>query len=195
LSFSIGAILIKLGMGLNMILLVVITAFMCSSLLISLIKPYVRNSESKDRQKREIFNMVEESITAIRSSKTISRIFLIFGLAWLVGSSIDIYLISYLQKVLNRGTEDLYLITIFSLVGIIIGSSLAPQLYNRIDKKIGFYLSSLIFGVVILGYALKLPLLLLLILLLFGGVSQGVFLTFLNSYLQDITSQEFFGRI
>ncbi|MFG6113707.1 MFS transporter [Halobacillus sp. MO56] len=192
LSFSLGAFLIKAGYELSSLLFMVIVAFGLSIVLILFIRPAVVNNTDKTTK---TLQMVTEGLTFIKNTTIIKNLFIVFGLAWLVGSSIDVFLISYLNDVLGKGTEDLYLITTFSLSGIIIGSFLAPKLYETIDKKIGFYMPSLLFGLVILGYAVKLPLIVLLLFLMAGGIAQGVFLTFLNSYLQEVTSQRYYARV
>ncbi|WP_082667764.1 MFS transporter [Oceanobacillus picturae] len=192
LSYSLGAILIKVGISLDGLLLLVVISFILSIFLVLFIKPFVANNN--DRSVGTL-KMAADGLSFIKRTKVIRNLFVVFGLAWIIGSSIDIFLITYLNKVLGRGTEDLYLITTFSLAGIIIGSFVAPKLYDSIDKKIGFYLPSLIFGMVILGYALRLPLWLLLPLLMIGGFVQGIFLTFLNSYLQEVTSQIYYARV
>ncbi|MFG6118742.1 MFS transporter [Thalassobacillus sp. B23F22_16] len=192
LSFTLGAYLIKAGFELTSLLFMVIAAFALSIVLILFIRPAVMNNTDKTTK---TLQMVTEGLTFIKNTTIIKNLFIVFGLAWIVGSSIDVFLISYLNDVLGKGTEDLYLITTFSLGGIIIGSFLAPKLYETMNKKIGFYVPSFLFGFVILGYALKLPLMILLLLLMTGGIAQGVFLTFLNSYLQEVTSQSYYARV
>ncbi|MDY0404251.1 MFS transporter [Virgibacillus sp. 179-BFC.A HS] len=192
LSYSLAALLIKMGFSLNALLMLVMLSFIFSIIFIFRIRPFVTNNND---QSVSTLKMAAEGLSFIKNTKIIKNLFIVFGLAWIVGSSIDIFLIAYLNEVLGKGTEDLYLITTFSLAGIIIGSFVAPKLYQSIDKKIGFYLPSLIFGLVVLGYALTLPLWMLLLLLMMGGVVQGIFLTFLNSYLQEVTSQTYYARV
>lgn len=192
LSYSLGAFLIKIGLGLNTLLSIVIISFLISIWVVLQIKPKIINYTD---QSTKTFQLALEGLKFIQNTKVIKRIFIVFGCAWLVGSSIDIFLISYLNNVLKMGTEDLYLITTFSLCGIVIGSFLAPKWYSTINKKIGFYIPSLIFGLVILIYAMQFPLPILLVSLMIGGIAQGVFLTFINSYLQEITAQDYYARV
>lgn len=192
LSYSLGAFLIKMGLELNILLSIVIASFLISIWIVLQIKPQIINRTDASAK---TFQLAIEGLKFIRNTKIIKKIFVIFGCAWLVGSSIDIFLISYLNDVLQMGTENLYLITTFSLCGIVIGSFLGPKWYSTINKKLGFYIPSLIFGLVILIYAMQLPLFVLLFSLMIGGIAQGVFLTFINSYLQEITSQDYYARV
>lgn len=192
LSYSLGAFLIKIGLELNALLSIVIISFLVSICIVFQIKPQIINRADSSEK---TFQLAVEGLKFIQNTKIIKKIFIIFGCAWLIGSSIDIFLISYLNDVLQLGTEDLYLITTFSLCGIVIGSFLGPKWYSTINKKLGFYLPSLIFGLVILMYAMQLPFFILLFSLMIGGIAQGVFLTFINSYLQEITSQDYYARV
>ncbi|MEW4372462.1 MFS transporter [Paenibacillus kandeliae] len=192
LSYSMGAFLIKQGMSLSMLLVVTIATFLCSASIVLRIRPYIVNHSN---QTAKTLQLAVEGVRFIQRTPVIRSIFIIFGLAWLVGSSIDIFLISYLNQILHMGTENLYLISIFSLCGIVIGSLLAPWCYKTINKKIGFCLPSLIFGLVFVAYAMQLPLPVLLVSLMIGGIAQGIFITFVNSYLQEITSQDYYARI
>ncbi|WP_112180328.1 MULTISPECIES: MFS transporter [Paraliobacillus] len=192
LSYSLGAFLLKVGVPLNTMLFVVVLTFALSILLTQFIRPFVRNAEDTGSK---ALQMAKEGLVFINKRKTMKKLFILFGLAWLIGSSIDIFLISYLQNELGMGTENLYIITTFSLGGIITGAFIAPKLYQTFNKKIGFYLPSLLFGLAILGYALKLPLVILLFLLMIGGIAQGIFLTFLNTYLQEVTAQHYYARV
>lgn len=90
------------------------------------------------------------------------------------------------MDILGRPNEDLYLITTFSLMDISPGSFLSPYLYKRMDPKMEVYLSSITFGIVIVLFSFKLPLSLLLVGLIIGGLAQGIFLLFINTYLHSI---------
>ncbi|WP_028986821.1 MFS transporter [Thermicanus aegyptius] len=193
-SYGTVAWLIKLNINVSTLLLITASFYLLSMILILNVKPYVKSFGKKENEFNILLD-IKEAILYIRNHPSFSRIFLIFGFAWIVGSSIDMFLISYLIDVLNMGSEDLYLFTTFSLIGIAMGSFIAPILYKKIKKKTGMIISSLVFSFVILLYALKLPILLLSIGLLIGGISQGVFLIFINTYLQSNANGQMLARI
>ncbi|WP_107838650.1 MFS transporter [Metasolibacillus meyeri] len=191
-SYSIGAWLIKSGLSIQTLLIMISAFYIVSMLLVLLIKPYYIN---RQEQKKNIWQNVKEGFHFIRLSPLYSRLFMIFGAAWLVGSSVDLYLISYLVEVLGKSHEDLYLITTFSLIGISFGAFLAPYVYKKTDPKNGIYLSSVAFSIVILLFSLKLPLGILLPSLVIGGLAQGIFIIFINTYLQSHVPDEYLPRI
>lgn len=192
-SYSIGAWLIKTGFSYQTLLLVISAFYIISMVMVLMIKPYYRSKFYKEQ--KNIWQDVKDGFHYIRSSTLYSRLFTIFAAAWLIGSSVDLYLISYLVNILDKSHEDLYLITTFSLIGISLGSFLSPYLYKRVDPKIGVYLSSLTFGIVIVLFSLKLSLNLLLVALIIGGFAQGIFLIFINTYLQSTIQENYLSRI
>jgi len=189
----VGAWLIKSGLSYSSLLLIIGSFYIISMIMILAVKPYhknLSNSESKT-----IIQDVKAGLAYIKLNRLYSKLFLIFGAAWLVGSSVDLYLISYLVEILERQHEDLYIITTYSLIGIGLGSLISPYLYKRINPKIGLYASSLFFGIIIALFSLKLPLAVLLIGLLIGGFAQGLFLIFINTYLQSNIEEKYLSRV
>lgn len=113
----------------------------------------------------------------------------------MVGSAIDIYLISYLKVIYGKGAEYFFLFTTPTILGIVIGSLISPFLYNNLNKKYGFLISLFAFSFAILCFALKLPLPLLQFLLIVGGVSQGILNIFVVSYLQTNVQGTHLARV
>lgn len=192
-SYSAGAWLIKSGLSYSSLLLIIGSFYIISMIMILAVKPYHKNLSNNEPE--TIVQDVKAGLAYIKSSKLYSKLFLIFGAAWLVGSSVDLYLISYLVEILERPHEDLYIITTYSLIGIGLGSLISPYLYKRINPKIGLYASSLFFGIVIALFSLNLPLAVLLIGLVIGGFAQGLFLIFINTYLQSNIEEKYLSRI
>jgi len=192
-SYSAGAWLIKSGLSNSSLLLIIGSFYIISMIMILAIKPYHKNLSNNEPE--TIVQDVKAGLAYIKLNKLYSKLFLIFGAAWLVGSSVDLYLISYLVEILERPHEDLYIITTYSLIGIGLGSLISPYLYKRINPKIGLYASSLFFGFTIALFSLKLPLTVLLIGLVIGGFAQGLFLIFINTYLQSNIEEKYLSRI
>lgn len=192
-SYSIGAWLIKSGLSFQALLFIISSFYIISMIMILTVKPYHISTQKNDES--NIWKDIKVGINYIKSNKLYSRLFMVFGAAWVVGSSVDLFLISYLVNILERPHEDLYLITTYSLIGIGIGSFISPYLYKKINPKIGVYLSSLVFSIVIALFSFKLPLALLLMGLIAGGFAQGLFLIFINTYLQSNIRNDYLSRI
>ncbi len=142
-----------------------------------------------------LFDAIKEGLTYIKRDKMLSRLFIIFALGWMVGSAIDLYLISYLKLVLGKGAENLFVFTTPTMIGILVGSFISPILYNKWNKKLGLCLSLFAFSFAIVCFALQLPLPLLQVLLIVGGVSQGILNIFVVSILQTTVPSEFIARV
>ncbi len=153
------------------------------------------NNTSQPAQKHRLFDAIKEGLTYIKCDKMLSRLFIIFGLGWMVGSTIDLYLISYLKLVLGKGVENLFIFTTPTMIGILIGSFISPMLYNKWNKKLGLCLSLFSFSFAILCFALQLPLPLLQMVLIVGGVSQGILNIFVVSILQTTVPSQFISRV
>jgi len=190
-SMLVTAWLIKFGTPISLILIIILVLYICSIVCITRIRPFVKNAIGNKKN----FSQIKEGLIFIKEDKLLKKIFFIYTSAWMIGASIDLYLVSYLVDVLNRGSEDLYLISIFSISGIVVGSLIAPTLYKKIDRKIGFIFSSSIFGVTMLLFGFMLPLWVLLTALFIGGTSQGIFLTFMITFLQDHVKEDYYARV
>ena len=138
---------------------------------------------------------IKEGLSYIKNDKVIYRLFIIFSLGWMAGSSIDLYLINYLKLVLDKGAENLVLFTTPTFIGIIIGSLSSPFLYQKMNKKYGLLFSLFAFSFAILCFALKCPLPLLQCLLVIGGISQGILNIFVVSYLQTHVESTHLARV
>lgn len=194
LSYSFAALLFNLNLGINTSVVIVISFYCASFFAIMFIRPSFRNIHPSIKNPL-LIDSIKEGLSYIKNDKVIYRLFIVFFLGWLVGSSIDLYLINYLKLVLNKGAESLFLFTTPTFVGIIIGSLISPILYKKINRKYGVLLSLFAFSFAILCFALHLPLPLLQCLLVIGGVSQGILNIFVVSYLQTHVESTHLARV
>lgn len=194
LSYSFAALLFYLNVGSNEGLIIVTVFYVISFVAISFIRPSFRNRQLSTENPPFMYS-IKDGLSYIKNDKVIFRLFIVFGLGWMAGASIDLYLINYLKLVLNKGAESLYLFTTPTFIGIIIGSLISPYLYKNMNKKYGLLLSLFAFSLAILCFALEWPLLLLQCLLVIGGISQGILNIFVVSYLQTHVESTHLARV
>lgn len=194
IAYSFAAVLFKFGFTTYDCLLLVSIFYFASFLTIFFIRPtYLNKADSSERI--PLMRSIMDGLLYIKNDQKIFRLFIIFFLGWMVGSAIDIYLISYLKLIFGKGAESLFLFTTPTIIGIVIGSFISPYLYNNLNKKYGFLLSLFAFSFAILCFALKLPLPLLQLFLIVGGVSQGILNIFVVSYLQTHIQSTHLARV
>ncbi|MDX8361511.1 MFS transporter [Cytobacillus sp. IB215316] len=194
-SYGVVGYLINQNVNKLLVLCAISVLYLTSALFIMFIKPYYRKQNQDTIKNQRIMIDIKAGIEYIRSNPAYYRLFMVFGLSWVVGSSIDIFLLSYLTNILNKGPEDLYIITTFSLIGITIGSMLAPHIYKIIEKKYVIFTTTFSFSIIIFMFALKFPLPVLLIGLCIGGITQGIFLITINTFLQTNISKGYLARV
>ena len=194
IAYSFAALLFHFNLTVPEMLLLLILFYVGAITSIFLMRVSSHNT-SQPAQKRRLLDAIKEGLTYIKRDKMLSRLFIIFGLGWMVGSAIDLYLISYLKLVLDKGAENLFIFTTPTMIGILVGSFISPILYNKWDKKLGLCLSLFAFSFAMLCFALQLPLPLLQALLIVGGVSQGILNIFVVSILQTTVPSQFIARV
>lgn len=194
IAYSFAALLFQLNLTVYEMLLLLILFY--TSALISIFLLHVKQQNIlESAHKTRLFDAIKEGLTYIKQDKMLSRLFVIFGLGWMVGSAIDLYLISYLKLVLGKGAENIFIFTSPTMIGILIGSFISPILYKKWNKKLGLCLSLFAFSFAILSFALQLPLHFLQALLIIGGVSQGILNIFVVSILQTTVPSKFIARV
>lgn len=194
LAYSFTALLFQFNLTVYEMLLLLIIFYvgaLASIFFMRVINQQTPEPVHKDR----LFDAIKEGLTYIKQDKMLSRLFIVFGLGWMVGSAIDLYLISYLRLVLGKGAENLFVFTTPTMIGILIGSFISPILYEKLNKKLGLYLSLFAFSFAMLCFALELPLHLLQAVLIVGGISQGILNIFVVSILQTTVPSHFIARV
>lgn len=79
--------------------------------------------------------MMKEGVLYVWNHPKLKPLFMFLAIAMLIVTSVDLVLLSYLTTVLFVGVENLSFIGTASLLGIIMGASLLPKLYKRVDRK------------------------------------------------------------
>lgn len=185
------AVLIKIGIPISALLIIVASCLLLSLLFIWNVKPWIRKETTKAKGQ---WRMIKEGVGYIATHDTLKPLFLLLAFAMLIVSSIDLVLISYLTDYLKVGVENLSFIGTSSLIGIIIGASITPKWYCKIDRRnliipslfaICFTLGALLF-VQIWWFILPL--------FTIQGMAVGVYQVTFVTYLQDVVAAENYTR-
>ena len=126
------AFLIKLMIPISTLLFVSAGLLFLSLLFIRKITPLIKKETTV---KQSQIKMMKEGILYIWHHPKFKGLFIFLAIAMLVATSIDIVLISFLTTILGVGVENLGFIGTASLLGIIIGASLIPKWYQKVDRK------------------------------------------------------------
>ncbi|WP_391119782.1 MFS transporter [Psychrobacillus sp. L3] len=185
------AALIKLGIPITILLLIVASCLLLSLVFIWNVKPWFRKEAPETVGQWE---MMMDGIRYIGTHQTLKALFLLLAFAMLIVSSIDLVLISFLTERLKVGVENLSFIGTSSLIGIIIGASITPKWYRKVDRK-KLIIPSLFAICFTLG-ALLLVKTWWFILPLFTiqGIAIGVYQVTFVTYLQDVVAKENYTR-
>ena len=144
--------------------------------------------------KQSQFKMMGEGVSYIWSHPQIKPLFLFLAIAMLIITSVDLVLLSFLTDILFIGVENLSFIGTASLLGIIIGASLVPKLYKKVDRKwllvpplfaLSISFGSLLF---ITNWLWILPFFFI------QGIAVGGYSVTLVTYLQDEVPKENYTR-
>ncbi|WP_313893246.1 MFS transporter [Psychrobacillus sp.] len=181
------ASLIKLGIPIPMLLLIAAICLSLSLLFIWNVKPWSRREAA---EKTGQWRMMIDGIGYIATHSTLKPLFLLLAFAMLIATSIDLVLISFLTEYLKVGVENLSFIGTSTLIGIIIGASITPKWYRKVDRK-NLIVPSLFAICLSLGVLFIVPTWwLILPLFIMQGIALGVYQVTFVTYLQDVVPQE-----
>lgn len=185
------AFMIKLSWSPHSLLIGSAGLLLASLLFIHKIKPLVKNTPSR---KQSQWQLMKEGVRYIITDRQLMPLFSFLAIAMFVAGSIDLVLISFLTEKLLVGVENLSFIGTASLLGMIIGASLVPRLYHKLDRK--WLLIPPLFALFISIAALLVINHWLLILPFFfaQGIALGCFNITLVTYLQDYVVKENYTR-
>jgi len=185
------AFLIKLLVPTSILLLSSAGLLFLSLLFIRKVVPLIKKEPTTKQSK---IGMMKEGVSYIWSHPQFKPLFSFLAAAMFIATSIDLVLLSFLTEVLHIGVENLSFIATASGLGIIIGASLIPKLYKKIDRKwliipplfaLSISVGSMLF---ITNWLWILPLFFI------QGVAFGGFNVTFVTYLQDEVISENFTR-
>lgn len=185
------AFLIKLMIPISVLLLVSAGLLFLSLLFIRKITPFIKKETII---KKSQMKMMKEGVLYIWDHPQFKKLFIFLAVAMLIVTSIDLVLLSFLTTILFVGVENLSFIGTSSLLGIIIGASLIPKWYQKVDRKwliipplfaLSISVGSLLF---INHWLWILPLFFL------QGIALGGFNVTFVTYLQDEVQRENYTR-
>ncbi|HET7578925.1 MAG TPA: MFS transporter [Bacillales bacterium] len=186
-----ATVLIKFGMAIPPILFVSAVLVMCSLVLIARIQPVVKRKVETGKTE---WRLMGEGLAYVWHHKLIRSVFSLFLVAWFIGSSIELILVTYVTKVLGRGVEDLSFFTIPQFIGMMIGAAVAPLLYRKFERKWLFVFPMFAFGCSLLSLSLFNRLIDVMPFYLLAGFSFGIFNIALTTLVQDTIEERFYTR-
>lgn len=185
------AALIKLGIPIPMLLVIVAICLLLSLLFVWNVKPWLRTEAS---EKKGQWRMMMDGIGYIATHSTLKPLFLLLAFAMLIVTSVDLVLISFLTEYLKVGVENLSFIGTSSLIGIVIGASITPKWYCRVDRK-NLIIPSLFAICLSLGVLFFVQTWwFILPLFMMQGIAFGVYQVTFVTYLQDVVTKENYAR-
>lgn len=190
IGFMAATFFVSISFSISTILLIAVFFLFLSLPLIKRIKPI----EKKVKIEESLIKGIKAGIIYVGGHKIIRNMFMLFGIAWLVASSIDLVIISYIEKVLNQGVENFSYVATAVFLGMIIGAFLASSLYEKFEQKWFIVLPLFIYSISILSMNYFEDLKMIIPFFFIGGISLSIFEVFFTTYLQDNIKEEQYAR-
>ncbi|PGR04095.1 MFS transporter [Priestia megaterium] len=191
IGFGISTILIKINISLVVILSICVIA-----LLVALVFIHKINQQYKiEAQNQNVVKEMFDTLHYLRKNKLSYKIFILFAIAWLIASSIDLIVISYLTNVSKVSSENFGVVSIVVFMGMIVGSLFSSHIYERIDIKYIFSLPLLIYSITVLSMYFFHQWIYTLPFFFVGGLSLGFFEVCFTTFLQDYNDEKYYTRI
>lgn len=190
-GFGLASFFISISFSISYILAICVTCLLLSAFFTRKIRPYIKNQQQDIQNYKK---MLLGGVKYILNRRNVKNLFIIFALAWLVASSIDVVILHFINNKLHLGVEYFSYIAGAVFIGMILGAILSTYLYKRIDTKWLLISPLFIYSVTIetMNFAdtiwTTIPFFLL------GGFSLGIFEVLFVSYLQENTSEQQYAR-
>lgn len=186
-----AAYFIANNLSLNIILIIMMAFYLCSAITILFVQPYLRTQES---DKKIVHNMIE-GIKSIKSRKNILKLFLIYSFIWVLASSFDLILLSYITEVLHGNSELLGYFGAASVTGIIIGSIFADKFYKKYSLKTSISISLFILLITLVTMTFVESMIIMMSLFSIQGGFLGIFIIGFTTYLQNNADDRHMNKV
>ncbi|MCC3648483.1 MFS transporter [Cytobacillus oceanisediminis] len=191
-GFLAAAILIKFHIPIQIIFIISIVALLFCSNRLTKVTPHITGEAE---QSTSIKQLTMDGLAYISKKEKVKKVFLLFGCAWLVASSIDIVIIQYLTQIAKTGSEMLGIVGIGTFTGIILGATISPYLYQNVNLKWLFILPLFVYALTIESLSMFNHWLMIIPFFFIGGITLGIYEVIFTTYLQDHVSQKYFARV
>ncbi|MGM0777916.1 MAG: MFS transporter [Bacillota bacterium] len=191
-GFLAAAILIKVQVPIQIIFIISIAALLFCSNRLTKVTPDITGEAE---QATSIKQLTMDGLAYISKKEKVKKVFLLFGCAWLVASSIDIVIIQYLTQIAKTGSEMLGIVGIGTFTGIIMGATISPYLYQNVNLKWLFILPLFVYALTIESMSMFDHWLMIIPFFFIGGITLGIYEVIFTTYLQDHVSQNYFARV
>lgn len=193
LGYGVTTVLIKREFSLMVILITCVSLLIIGVIAISKINVVYRvNVNSVNTSIR---SELKELRGYLWNKRIVLNVFILFALAWLVASSIDIIVISYLTQIAMVSSENFGIVAICVFVGMVLGALSATYVYEKFSLRSVFSLPLIIYTFTVMSMFLFDNWLYTLPFFLLGGISLGLFEVSFTTFLQDYNEPKYYTRI
>lgn len=190
-GFGVATALIKLQVSLNLVLFMCLAALLISGFFIYQIKTTYKVGEPS----QTIMQEVADIFAYLKQNRLTTKIFLLFGAAWFVASSIDLIVISYLTNVAKVSSDNFGIVSIAVFVGMIFGAYLSSYVYGKVPIKYIFSFPLLVYTITVYSMYIFNTWTYILPFFFLGGISLGFFEVCFTTFLQDNNHEKYYTRI
>jgi MFS transporter, DHA3 family, macrolide efflux protein len=192
IGYVAAAFLIQNDISLTAIFIFAIMGLLLCLRQLSKVTPLLKGEAEHDKPLKEL---TLEGLKYILSKNIVKKVFIMFGFAWVVASSIDIVIIQYLAEVAHTGTEMLGIIGVGTFSGIIVGAVVSPYLYEKMNLKWLFILPLFVYALTVESMSMFQNWILIIPFFFIGGITLGIYEVIFTTYLQDNVSESYFARV
>lgn len=190
-GFGVATVLIKLHIPLNVVFFICLFVLLFSGLFIFRIRATYKTEEPT----QPIMQEVADIFAYLKKNKLTTKIFLLFGAAWFIASSIDLIVISYLTNVAKVSSDNFGIVSIVVFVGMIMGAYFSSYVYGKVHIKYIFSFPLLVYTITVYSMYVFNTWTYILPFFLLGGVSLGFFEVCFTTFLQDNNHEKYYTRI
>lgn len=176
-----AAYFIANNLSLNLILIIMAIFYLFSAVTILFVQPFEKSTKVNQKL---VKNMVD-GIKSITSRKNMLKLFLIYSFIWILASSFDLILLSYITEILGGNSELLGYFGASSVIGIVIGSIFADKFYKKYSLQISISISLFILLALLIMMTFIDSMLLMMMLFSVQGSFLGIFIIGFTTYLQN----------
>lgn len=163
-----------------------------SSLLLTQIRPLVKNETVEGEQYKETF---KQGVVYLNGNSTIKRLFITMFLAWVVAGSIEFILLTYVNEVWEIGVENFAYISVSILLGTFVGAIAFQFLVKKMRVKSMLLAPLVIYPFTLMSLNWSEGIWTVLPMFFLSGITLGLFQIGFISYLQLIVPKHMFTRV
>lgn len=178
-------------LSLNIIFIIMAIFYLFSAISILFVQPFSKPTKNDEKI---VTNMIE-GLKSIKSSNNIFKLFMIYSFIWILASSFDLILLSYITEIIGGNSELLGYFGAASVFGIVIGSIFAEKFYKRYSLNTSISLSLFILFIVLIMMTVIEFMPLMMVLFSIQGGFLGIFIIGFTTYLQNNAEDKHMNKV